>query len=164
MSDYFATTWTVFYQALRSMEFTGRNTGVDCHFLLQGILPTQGSGSRLLCLLRWQADALPLFHLGNIIASLELENLHVCKSLGKWKRWSRAGEVRRIQSHVPRNRSLSGVCCNSRGAGFRRFSVTTAHPSEASEEIHRFLRLVPLHSFCSFLDIFIIICFYWLAF
>lgn len=132
-------------------------------FLLR-VVPTQGQNIHLLHLLHWQADALPLFHLGNIIASLELENLHVCKSLGKWKRWSHAGEVRRIQSHVPQNRSLSGVCCNSRGAGFRRFTVTTAHPSEASEEIHRILGLVPLHSFCSFLVIFIIICFYWLAF
>ena len=29
----------------------GRNTGVGCHFLLQGIFPTQGSSLRLLCLL-----------------------------------------------------------------------------------------------------------------
>ena len=35
----------------------GQNTGVDCHFLIQGIFPTQGSN---LSLLHWQADFLPL--------------------------------------------------------------------------------------------------------
>ena len=32
----------------------GKNTGLGCHFLLQGIFPTQGSNLRLLCLLHWQ--------------------------------------------------------------------------------------------------------------
>ena len=36
------------------------NTGVGCHFLLQGIFPTQGSNLCLLCLLCWQAGSLPL--------------------------------------------------------------------------------------------------------
>ena len=38
----------------------GKNTGVDCHALLHGIFPTQGSNPCLLCLLHWQADSLPL--------------------------------------------------------------------------------------------------------
>ena len=33
-----------------SMHFPGKNTGVGCHFLLQGILPTQGSNLGLLSL------------------------------------------------------------------------------------------------------------------
>ena len=37
-----------------------KNTGVSCHFLLQGIFPTQGLNPCLLCLLQWQADSLPL--------------------------------------------------------------------------------------------------------
>ena len=37
------------------------NTEVGCHFLLQGILPTQGLN---LCLLHWQAGSLPLSHQG----------------------------------------------------------------------------------------------------
>ena len=37
----------------------GKNTGVGCHALLQGICPTQGSNPHLLCLLHWQADSLP---------------------------------------------------------------------------------------------------------
>ena len=35
-----------------------------CHFLLQGIFSTQGSNLHLLCLLHWQANSLPLCHLG----------------------------------------------------------------------------------------------------
>ena len=38
----------------------GKNTGVGCHFLLQGIFLTQGSNPGLL---HWQADSLPLSHL-----------------------------------------------------------------------------------------------------
>ena len=37
----------------------GKNTGVGCHALLQGIFPTQGSNLCLSCLLHWQTDSLP---------------------------------------------------------------------------------------------------------
>ena len=37
------TPWTVPCQAPLSMGFPGKNAGVDCHFLFQGIFPTQGS-------------------------------------------------------------------------------------------------------------------------
>ena len=40
-------------------SFSGKNTGVGCRFLLQGIFPTQRSILSLLHLLHWQADALP---------------------------------------------------------------------------------------------------------
>ena len=43
----------------------GKNTGMGCHFLLQGIFPTQGSNPGLLRLLRWQVDSLPLSRLGS---------------------------------------------------------------------------------------------------
>ena len=43
----------------------GKNTGVGCHFLLQGIFPTLGSNPCLLHLLHWQADSLPLELPGN---------------------------------------------------------------------------------------------------
>ena len=33
---------------LCSWDFSGRNTGMSCHFLLQGIFPTQGSNSNIL--------------------------------------------------------------------------------------------------------------------
>ena len=43
-------------------DFPGKNTGVGCHFFLQGIFPTQGLNLRLLCLLHWQVNSLPLSH------------------------------------------------------------------------------------------------------
>ena len=46
-------------------DFPGKNTGVGCHFLLQGIFLTQGSNPRLLHLLHWQVDSLPLNHMGS---------------------------------------------------------------------------------------------------
>ena len=42
----------------------GKNTRVGCHFLLQGIFPTQGSNSHLLL---WQADPLHTAKIVNII-------------------------------------------------------------------------------------------------
>ena len=50
-----ATPWAVACQVL--WNFPGKNTGVGCHFFLQGICPMQGSN---LCLLHWQADSFPL--------------------------------------------------------------------------------------------------------
>ena len=52
---------------LRLEDFPGKNTGVNYHFFLQGIFPTQGSGTHLLRLLFQQADSLPLHHLGRLI-------------------------------------------------------------------------------------------------
>ena len=51
----------------------GKNTGLDCHALLQGIFPTQESNPGLLHLLHWQAGSLPLAPLGNPL--LEETNL-----------------------------------------------------------------------------------------
>ena len=43
----------------------GKNIGVVCHALLQGILPTQGSNPSLLQLLHWHANFPPLSYLGS---------------------------------------------------------------------------------------------------
>ena len=51
MSNYFVTPWTVARQAPLSMEFSRKNTGVGCYFLLQGIFPTQELNTCLLHLL-----------------------------------------------------------------------------------------------------------------
>ena len=59
MSD-FVTPWTVVRQALRPWGYPGKNTGVGCHFLHQGIFPTQGLNTHLLSLLNWQVDYVPL--------------------------------------------------------------------------------------------------------
>ena len=40
-------------------DFPGKNTGMNCHFLLQGIFPTQGSNPHLL---HCQVGSLPLSH------------------------------------------------------------------------------------------------------
>ena len=42
-------------------DFPGKKPGVGCRFLLQGILPIQGSNWHLL---HWQADSLTLSHQG----------------------------------------------------------------------------------------------------
>ena len=50
----FATPWTVAHQAPLSMAgIQSKNTGGGCHFLFQGLFPTQGLNP---CLLHWQAD------------------------------------------------------------------------------------------------------------
>ena len=38
-----ATPWIVACQALCPWDSPGKNTGVGCHFFLEGIFPTQGS-------------------------------------------------------------------------------------------------------------------------
>ena len=56
----FATPWTEKpMRLLCPWNFPDKNTGVGCHFLLQGIFPTQGSKLCLLSLLHGQADSLP---------------------------------------------------------------------------------------------------------
>ena len=60
MSDSLRLPWTV------PTSNWGKNTGVGCHFLLQGIFPTQGSNLHLLRLLHRQTDSLPLGHLGRV--------------------------------------------------------------------------------------------------
>ena len=44
------------------------NMGVGCNFFLQGIFPTQGAN------LLWQADSLPLCHLGSLLAKIHSLN------------------------------------------------------------------------------------------
>jgi len=58
----FATPCTVARQA-PLWDFSGRNTGVGCPFLLQGIFLIQGWNPHLPHLLHWQADSLSLKHL-----------------------------------------------------------------------------------------------------
>ena len=47
----FMTPWTVAHPAPLSMDSSRKNTEVGCHFLHQGIFPTQGSNPHFLCLL-----------------------------------------------------------------------------------------------------------------
>ena len=52
--------WTVACQAPLSIGFPGKNIGVSCHVLLQGIFLTQGLNPGLLCLLHEQVGFLSL--------------------------------------------------------------------------------------------------------
>ena len=56
----FATVWTVSARLLCPWDSPGKNTGVGCHALLQGIFLTQGLNLCLLRILQWQADSLSL--------------------------------------------------------------------------------------------------------
>ena len=60
----------------------GKNIGVSCHFLLQGIFLTQGLNPGLLCLLHWQVGSLPLVPPGK--PWIELLRVANC---GKTKVW-----------------------------------------------------------------------------
>ena len=53
----FVTLWTVAHQTPLSMGFWGKDTGVDCHLLLQQIFWFQELNPYLLCLQHWQADS-----------------------------------------------------------------------------------------------------------
>ena len=69
--QHFVTPCTVAGQAPLSIGFSRQEwlprNGADCHFLLQGIFPTQGSKLCLLFFLLWQVGSLPLSHLGSPI-------------------------------------------------------------------------------------------------
>ena len=56
---------------LCSRDFPGKESGVCCHFLLQGIFLTQGLNP---CLQHWLGDSLPWSHLGS-----------PCEKVGLWK-------------------------------------------------------------------------------
>ena len=59
-------------------DFPGKNTGVSCHALLQGIFPIQGSNLHLLSLLHWQLGSLPLVPPGGPCAHLGTLNTTTC--------------------------------------------------------------------------------------
>ena len=61
----FAMPWTVACQAALSMEFSRQEYWSGLHFFLQGIFQTQGSNPHHL---HWQADSLPLSHVGKFQA------------------------------------------------------------------------------------------------
>ena len=55
------------------------STGVGCYSLFQRIFLTQGSNLRLLCLLHWQADSIPLAPPGSPVGDSEVPlDLNYC--------------------------------------------------------------------------------------
>ena len=59
----------------------GKDTGVACGTLLQGIFPTQGSNLCLLSLLHWQVDSLPLVLPAAAAAKLLQSYLTLCNPI-----------------------------------------------------------------------------------
>ena len=99
----FAAPWTVARQApLCSQDFLGKNTGVGCHFLLQGIFLTQGSNP---CLLHWQADSSPLSHQGSPLLGKQINRKKqvTCKF---------CSDILKMQVN---DRGLWSWLCNGRG-------------------------------------------------
>ena len=80
----FVTPWTVALWAPLFMGFSGNNTGVDSHFLHQGIFLAQDSNLLLLKLLHWHTSSLPLsppgkpFHVYIICVNI----VHVIQLIG----------------------------------------------------------------------------------
>ena len=76
--------WThggVAHQAPLSLGLSGKNTGVGCHFLLQGIFLTQRLKPSLLNVLNWQADFLPSNYLGTALLDSRRQFLSFVLSL-----------------------------------------------------------------------------------
>ena len=76
------------FRLLCPWDFPVKNTGAGCHFLLQGIFLTQGSDP---CLLHWQANSLPLSHLGRTVnkggctSTICMHYEHISKKLSQQK-------------------------------------------------------------------------------
>ena len=58
----------------------GKNTGAGYHALLPGIFLTQGSNTRLLCLLHWKVGSLPLMPSGKLQISTQKVNMNIQQS------------------------------------------------------------------------------------
>ena len=93
--------------------FSGKNTGVGCHFLLWGIFLTQGLNPVLLHLLHWQAESLILHRLGSpfftmlaaiscfhILLALFCTDLKTNQSSVLWFSHVRKTHLRRTASNI----------------------------------------------------------------
>ena len=75
----------------------GKNTGVGCHALLQGILSIQGLNP---CLLHWQADSLPRAHLGRPVCFQDDHLISGSKTIS----WG----MNPVGNVLPQNRNSAG--------------------------------------------------------
>ena len=70
----------------------GKNTGMGCHALLQGIFLTQGWNPWLLCLLHWQPGSLPLGPPGKsqVYSAIPLypRDLSIWRFWYPWRSWN----------------------------------------------------------------------------
>ena len=101
--------------------FPGKNAGVSCHFLLQGIFLTQRPNP---CLLHWQMASLPLSHQGSLESSNFLilasepssSKSHIINKQTNKKSIHDSGESKGLRSLYVRNqRMVLGPSCWSSG-------------------------------------------------
>ena len=76
MSDSFQPYGLQLAKLLYPWKFPGKNTGVGCHFLLQGIFLTQGSNPCLLDLLHCRQILYSLSHLGSPLQFMNVSDQH----------------------------------------------------------------------------------------
>ena len=93
----FVSPWTVSSRLLCPWDFLGKNTGMGFCFLLQGIFPTQGKP----CLLHWQVDSLPLYHLGSPVISQLLLNYKVLYCLKEFLLYNKYPSCKNLAMKTP---------------------------------------------------------------
>ena len=118
-------------------NFPGRNIGVGCHFLLQGIFLTQGLSPHLLRPLHGQADSLPQASPGKTITPLKVKVSQSCPTLCDPMDYTAHGilQIRILEwvaypfsrgSSQPRDQT--GVSCTA--GGFFTSSATRVSPPD----------------------------------
>ena len=76
--------WTVARQLLCPWDSPGKNTGVSCHFLFQGIFLTQGRNLGLLCLLHWQEDSLHCAKTSTVVQGKNTYQVKPTQGIPSW--------------------------------------------------------------------------------
>ena len=91
-------------------DFPGRNTGVGCHFLLQGIFPTQGSNP---CLLHCRWILYRRSHQGSPVPRILILVSKCCAPLNKTRTpWEKMDDARARNVYYG-----AGILCGSRKKG-----------------------------------------------
>ena len=78
----------------------GKNTGVGCHFLLQGIFPTEGLNLAHLRLLHWWAGSLPTEPPGSHYRIINWTNFNTVVSQGTGRPRVKAGRWSSQNTHI----------------------------------------------------------------
>ena len=134
--------------ALCPCDFPGKDTGVGCHFLLQEILPMQGSNPHLL---HWQVDSLRLSYQGRGTRESDLHLKAWAEDKGKpwkwclpthlpppdWQQW----QVLPAASLKVQDRGLSSGCPG------RPVAVEKGHHQEFAALGGRIINYDPVHKF-----------------
>ena len=134
--QFFVIPWTVTRRVLCPWDFPGTNTGMDCHFLLQGIF--QRWDLCLLQLLHWEADSLPLRHLGSCSPAIENTYDLSCLTLSFWSSSSWGDEMLWVCGLVQFS-SVGQSCptlCNPMGCSTPGLPVHHQFPEFTQTHVH----------------------------